>query len=103
MRVTHGWAGSVQDFLSTSLEVWLRSLDSHFRGLNTEAPSTSQVEAWKDEHKVVSDSLRKACRARKDAKAWSLAFEYELPLEGGRRPDLVVLAEIGRASCRERV
>jgi len=27
-----------------------------------------------------------------DAPAWSVVFEYELPLEGGRRPDVVVLA-----------
>jgi schlafen family protein len=27
-----------------------------------------------------------------DAARWSLVFEYELPLEGGRRPDVVVLA-----------
>src|SRR5258706_577676 len=27
-----------------------------------------------------------------DAPGWSVIFEYELPLEGGRRPDVVVLA-----------
>jgi hypothetical protein len=92
MRTTYGWAGSVEDFLSTPLGTWLDSLDAHFRGLNAEAPSSSQVEAWKDEHTVVANSLQKACVARSEAIAWSVVFEYELPLEGGRRPDLVVLA-----------
>jgi len=56
------------------------------------AASNSQVEAWKDEHRVLSQSLRDLAVAEPDAVNWDLAFEYELPLEGGRRPDVVLLA-----------
>lgn len=40
-------------------------------------------------------SLRDVCIAEPRAREWGVAFEYELPLEGGRRPDVVLLA--GRA------
>jgi hypothetical protein len=92
VRATHGWAGSVNDFLSTPEHVWLDSLRSHHRGLHAENPAASQVDAWRDEHLVITKSLREVCVARPDATRWSVVFEYELPLEGGRRPDLVILA-----------
>ena len=37
-------------------------------------------------------SLRDVCVAEPDAVRWGVAFEFELPLENGRRPDVVVLA-----------
>jgi hypothetical protein len=36
-------------------------------------------------------SFRDICVPNSDAQNWALVFEYELPLEGGRRPDVVVL------------
>lgn len=37
-------------------------------------------------------SLRDVCVAAPDAQHWGVVFEFELPLEGGRRPDVVLLA-----------
>jgi hypothetical protein len=90
--VCYGWAGSVKHFLETPLTVWRSSLHAHHLGLYTEPPSESQITAWDDEHKVATEALRQVCVARPDATTWSVAFEYELPLEGGRRPDMVLLA-----------
>ena len=50
--------------------------------------------AWRQEEAA---AIRAALRASVSTDAtiasrWSLVFEYELPLEGGRRPDVVVLA-----------
>ena len=38
------------------------------------------------------EALERCVRANVEAYEWSVAFEYELPLEGGRRPDVVVFA-----------
>jgi len=92
MRLTYGWAGSVRDFLSTTESNWLQSLKKHHVELHAESPAGSQVDAWRDEFEVTAAALRKVCGAKPEATQWSLAFEYELPLEGGRRPDLVILA-----------
>lgn len=52
--------------------------------------STSQNVAWADSFVAVGEALRSCVRADGDALDWSVIFEYELPLEGGRRPDVVV-------------
>ena len=92
MRRTYGWAGTVTDFLHTPMPVWLSALNEHHGGLYAQEPSKSQVDAWVDEYKVTVSTLKNVCVAQPDATKWSIAFEYELPLEGGRRPDLVLLA-----------
>lgn len=91
-RPLWGWAGTVKDFLSESSANWLDSLSRHHVLLFNQPPSGSQFDAWKDEHKVLSQSLRDVAIAEPDATKWGIAFEYELPLEGGRRPDVVILA-----------
>lgn len=91
-RPLWGWAGTVKDFLSESSANWLDSLSRHHFLLLNQPPSGSQFEAWKDEHKVLSQSLRDIAIAEPQATNWGIAFEYELPLEGGRRPDVVILA-----------
>lgn len=90
-----GWAGTVERFLESPDEVWLDALAAHHVGLTGQPPARTQVEAWREEGVLMRASLRDACIAEPDARHWGLAFEYELPLEGGRRPDVVVLA--GRA------
>jgi hypothetical protein len=57
-----------------------------------QSPSSSQVEAWRDEIRVMRSTLRDVAIAAPHAVAWNLVFEYELPLEGGRRPDVVLFA-----------
>ena len=92
MRRTYGWAGSVTEFLHTPLTNWLSSLNDHHAGLYSQEPSKSQIDAWVDEYKVTVSTLKNVCLAQPIAANWSVAFEYELPLEGGRRPDMVLLA-----------
>jgi hypothetical protein len=88
-----GWASDVETFLSIDRDVWMRELEAHHRDLMGVAPSGSQTKAWHDEHHAMRIALRDACVALPDdAPRWGVIFEYELPLEGGRRPDVVVLA-----------
>lgn len=87
-----GWAGSVGEFLSASDAVVIDGLASHHRALWLQSPSGSQSTAWTDEIAVLRAALT-ACTVTNPeiANTWSIVLEYELPLEGGRRPDVVVL------------
>jgi len=67
-------------------------MTNHHQGLIGTPPSASQVDAWKESGEVVRKSLRDITIATEAALRWGVVFEYELPLEGGRRPDVVVLA-----------
>jgi hypothetical protein len=88
-----GWASSVGDFLNSTSEKWLASLTSHHSRIFAMAPSKEQVSAWKDEHQILFGALKECVLANPaTADHWSAIFEYELPMEGGRRPDVVVLA-----------
>ena len=67
-------------------------MESHHRGLLGFPPSASQVDAWTQSDLVLRASFRDLAIADPSITSWGIAFEYELPLEGGRRPDVVVLA-----------
>jgi Schlafen group 3, DNA/RNA helicase domain len=92
MTKTWGWAGSVRAFLSTPIDAWLADLSAHLHGLLGKHPSATQLAAWRDEHGCVTDALKWCSHVDAAPLEWGIAFEYELPLEGGRRPDVVVLA-----------
>lgn len=57
-----------------------------------ENPSKSQVHAWLDSRRVLRGAYQRVLLERPESLLWTLAFEYELPRERGRRPDLVILA-----------
>ena len=87
-----GWAGTVRQFLDTPGEQVLSSLSDHHLDLMRASPSASQVGAWRDEVRILRSNLRDVTVAAPHATEWRIIFEYELPLEGGRRPDVVILA-----------
>ena len=52
----------------------------------------SQLDAWSEEIDVLRSSFRDLAIARPDCLEWGVVLEYELPLEGGRRPDVIITA-----------
>lgn len=92
LRKQWGWSGTVEEFLETPPKRLLESLEQHHLGLFNQKESHSQKNAWKEEITVMRSSFRDVCIALPDARHWGIVFEYEIPLEGGRRPDVVVLA-----------
>jgi len=74
---------------------WLEALETHHRQLMRVPASGSQVRAWETQYEAMVVALRDGIIAVPAAVSWGIVFEYELPMEGGRRPDVVVLA--GRA------
>jgi hypothetical protein len=87
-----GWAGSAREFLDTPPERVFTSLDAHLQRLLHCSASQDQRQAWIDEHRAITDALAACAQSDTSALDWSVVFEYELPLEGGRRPDVVVHA-----------
>jgi len=54
-------------------------------------PSRSQIEAWLEEIDVLKQAFRDLAISKSTCLDWSVILEFELPLEGGRRPDVIVL------------
>jgi hypothetical protein len=68
-----------------------QSLESHLQGLLGFNAAGSQVEAWLEEIEVLKRAFRDLSISKPSCLEWSVVLEYELPLEGGRRPDVIVL------------
>jgi hypothetical protein len=88
-RTPYAWAGTVPQFLASSEADWLAALDQHHAALTHEIPGAGQTAAWRTEWRTLHSALRALGHV---AETWSLVAEFELPFEGGRRPDVVVLA-----------
>jgi hypothetical protein len=94
------WSGTVADFLAQPAADflaqpaadWLAAVVEHQAARHRERPTRTQKAAWADAHAVLTAALRAAADRDSSARGWTLAFEYELAWEGGRRADLVVLA-----------
>lgn len=92
MTHDYGWAGTVATFLATPRDVWLDSLERHLERLLHHRAAATQHAAWVASHDVLTSAFRELIAVEHTALEWGVACEYELPLEGGRRPDVVVLA-----------
>ena len=90
-RKTHGWSGSIRAFLDQPESLIEQSLELHLKGLLGFNAAGSQVEAWIEEIEVLKRSFRDLSISKPSCLEWSVVLEYELPLEGGRRPDVIVL------------
>lgn len=73
----------------------MSELDAHHARLNGVRASGTQSHAWETEHSALTTALRDCAIAAPAATDWGIVFEFELPMEGGRRPDAVVF--VGRA------
>jgi hypothetical protein len=90
-RKTHGWSGSIRNFLDQPKSLIEESLEEHLRGLLGMNAANSQIEAWLEEIEVLKSSFRDLAISKIESLDWSVVLEFELPLEGGRRPDVVIL------------
>ncbi len=91
-RKNHAWAGTARQLLETPKSLIESALDNHLKGLLNMHAARSQLEAWAEEIEVLTKSFRDLAIARPDSLSWGVVLEYELPLEGGRRPDVIITA-----------
>jgi hypothetical protein len=90
-RKPYGWAGTVQEFLQSSEPKMMSALEEHLQQLLMKRAAHSQLEAWAEEIQILRTGLRDAAIAREEVIHWGVVLEYELHLEGGRRPDALLL------------
>ncbi|MGG2093486.1 DNA/RNA helicase domain-containing protein [Bacillus sp. S13(2024)] len=81
----NSWKGTVENFINISLEDWLNSLIKN----SSYSISEEQKVSWIDCFKVLQDQF--SFLTNKDILKCGLIFEYELPREGGKRPDVILL------------
>ncbi|HLA81019.1 MAG TPA: DNA/RNA helicase domain-containing protein [Thermoleophilia bacterium] len=88
---SRGWHGSVAEFLAASEADLLAALRSRHLQVMGMPPDGGQMEAWRGEYSILSATLGEIVASTPRAKDWAVIFEYELPRERGRRPDVVIL------------
>lgn len=89
-RQTYAWSGTARQLLDTPKSIVEEALDAHLKGLLNKHAAGTQVDAWSEEIDVLRNSFRDLAIARPDSLHWGVVLEYELPLEGGRRPDVIL-------------
>lgn len=89
--VNYGWIGTVAQFVELRLAAWQESLNASYQALYQQRVTATQNQAWQDCGEILQAQLAQLLPTRSDSAGWTLIFEYELPREGGRRPDLVLL------------
>ena len=86
-----GWASPIQEFLSVDLATWGKALVAFHQSELNEFPSLAQKRAWKDCFECLHHYLPHLLERLPQAASWTIIFEYELPRESGRRPDVIIL------------
>ena len=86
-----GWYGTLPEFLALDQATLLASLSARHLQVMGMRPDGGQMEAWRGEYAMLQAALGEMVASAPRAKEWALIFEYELPRERGRRPDVVIL------------
>ncbi len=86
-----GWSGTVSEFLRLDQASLLDVLhDRHLKVMGMQ-PDRGQVDAWRGEYRILQPVLSELVLLTPRSARWAVVFEYELPRERGRRPDVVIL------------
>ena len=84
------YSSSLKDFFGISLRTWLAAMKSAFSDEYVLSLGASQERAWKD----CFDNLQKYLPLIDDEnKNFGIVFEYALPYESGRRPDVLLVSK----------
>ena len=94
------WDGTVAEFLQTAETDLIAALEAHHKRCCGELPVASNYTAWRGSIAALRSALQAVTAESPEAGAFHLVFEYELPRERGRRPDVVLLAR-GRIGVLE--
>ena len=86
-----GWIGSLEQLLLSEPQQIISALLNHHSRALGEPANPSQITAWGHCLSVLFSELEKLITSNPGCRKWSALFEYELPRERGRRPDVVLL------------
>lgn len=80
------YADSIENFMGTEKAAWKKEMCSAFKEEIDLPLSQSQIDAWADCYDVLQRELVG------DLSEFSIIFEYVLPYESGRRPDVLLVS-----------
>ena len=80
------YADSIENFMDTEKAAWKKEMRSAFKEEIDLPLSQSQIDAWADCYDVLQRELVG------DLSEFSIIFEYVLPYESGRRPDVLLVS-----------
>ncbi|WP_111709154.1 DNA/RNA helicase domain-containing protein [Lutibacter citreus] len=83
---------SIYSFLKVDVSTWGSLLKEHHIDCMDEPASYSQRKAWFDCYNILIEEFTKLDLSRDLAENVFVIFEYELPRERGRRPDVLLLS-----------
>ena len=84
------YANTVQGFLSEQESSWLSQMKSAFSEEYVMALGSAQIHAWKD---CFENLQRYLPMVEPENKGFGIIFEYALPYESGRRPDVLLVSK----------
>ncbi|MGV3570607.1 MAG: DNA/RNA helicase domain-containing protein [Ramlibacter sp.] len=87
------WKGTVSALLRAADSEILKCVEDAQRQSGFD-PSRSQIKAWTNCLLALRPALATAVNAAKELSEWAIVFEYELPRERGRRPDVILLGSM---------
>ncbi|MCE5295727.1 MAG: DUF2075 domain-containing protein [Euryarchaeota archaeon] len=88
-----GWKGPVEKYVKITISDFIDSLKQHNLNCVNLNPSFLQIKAWENEFRILQEQLPILVQDNNKAAQWWLVFEYELPRERGRRPDIIIIAD----------
>lgn len=81
---------TIQEFLDLSEVLFTEQLSKHHYSVMNMGTDQNQLMAWHNCFSSLKKFLPDLLAGEEDAKEWAIIFEYELPIERGRRPDVVI-------------
>ena len=84
-----GWCNTIEKFLQIDEEVIINNLKQNDFEQFSRNSSPQQISAWKNSIEILKNEFKNLANLAK----YTLIFEYMLPREGGRRPDVILLSK----------
>ena len=88
-----GWCGTVEDFIASDKELILKKIIQWESEKFSKDSSPEQISAWKNSIDIIHDRFKDLILVNQNSSKLTLIFEYILPREGGRRPDVILLSK----------
>ena len=89
MKKRYCYADTIANFFKTTQEEWIEEMKSGFSEAYVFSLGKSQIDAWEDCYKVLKKELKDFASKYPE---FYIVFEYALPYESGRRPDVLLIS-----------
>lgn len=83
------YSNNLKAFLAEDAKSWLEKMKKNFAEISALELGEAQIRAWKDCFKVLKNELVGLAVIRPN---FNIVFEYVLPYESGRRPDVLLIS-----------